>query len=124
MSYNKNTYSFSDITPLVRELMRRKENYHLASLGDVSAMSVNDNIDVYTLRILIYSGGVVVEQMRKMNDCDSDDVVVSETFNFDEVPTKWPLVRVMDYYDYEKCQQYQNYVLLGKYKKFIEEFVK
>ena len=133
MSWDKNTYSFSDITSLVRELMRRKENYHLGVLGKVSAMGVNDdylNIDDYDLRILIYKGGVVLEQMRRANDCDANDYIVSEIFNFDEVPEKWALEKFTDYTEYVNSQtgkispQYENFVGLDKYKKFIMEFIK
>lgn len=132
MSYDKNTYSFSDITPLVRELMRRKENYHLGVLGNVLAVGVNDNynnIDDYDLRILIYKGGVILEQMRRTNDCDSDDTIVSSIFNFDEVPENWFLERYMDYTGFVNGKtgkispQYEKFVDVTKFKKFIPKFM-
>lgn len=127
MSWDKNTFMFSDITPIVRELIRKKEKYHLFNLGTVNAMGVNDtynHIEDYNLRILIYSGGVILEQMRRTEDCDSDDCVVSESFNFDEVPDKWALERFVDYTEFTNSKEYENFVSLDKYKTFIVEFIK
>lgn len=123
MSYDKNTMIFSDITPLVRELIRRKENYHLATLGTVQAKGLNDYfkaVDDIDLRILIYSGGVVLEQMRRTSDCDLDDVIVSEVFNFNELPEKFALEKIVDVYPNKE----ENFVYLAKFNKFTEQFVK
>jgi hypothetical protein len=114
---------FSDITPLVRELIRRKENYHLATLGTVQAKGLNDYfkaVDDIDLRILIYSGGVVLEQMRRTSDCDLDDVIVSEVFNFNELPEKFALEKIVDVYPNKE----ENFVYLAKFNKFTEQFVK
>ena len=131
MSWDKSTYQFSDITPIVRALMRRNENFYLGVLGNVMALGINDdyrNIEDYDLRVLIYRGGVVLEQMRRTHDCDSDDVITSSCFNFDEVPEKWALERFMDFSSYADMngnrKQYDTYVLLGKHKKFIKDFLK
>jgi hypothetical protein len=127
MSWDKNTIMFSDITPITRELIRTKEKYQLFTIGKVKAMGLNDlihGIEEYDLRILIYKGGVVVEQVRQMLDCDVDDVIVSETFNFDELPEKWPLIRNMDCAEYVGAKKYEDFVSLKKYKKFVEEFIK
>lgn len=123
MSYDKNTMIFSDITPLVRELIRRKENYHLATLGTVQAKGLNDYfkaVDDIDLRILIYSGGVVLEQMRRTSDCDLDDVIVSEVFNFNELPEKFALEKIVDVHPNKEM----NFVYLLKFNKFIEPFLK
>ena len=127
MSWNKNTIVFSDITPITRELIRNKENYHLFTIGKIKARGLNDlinNTEEYCLSILIYKGGIILEQARQTIDCDGDDVIVSETFNFDELPDKWPLIRNMDYHDYDVAKKFENYVSLIKYKKFVEEFIK
>ena len=131
MSWDKSTYQFSDITPIVRALMRRNENFYLGVLGNVMALGINDdyrNIEDYDLRVLIYRGGVVLEQMRRTHDCDSDDVICSTSFNFDEVPTRWALERYMDYASYTDLnghsKQYDTYVLLRKHKKFIKDYLK
>lgn len=127
MSYEKNTFMFSEITPIVRTLIKLKENYYLGILGSVKGLGVNDNIngiDTYDLRILIYKGGIILEQMRRTEDCDSDDVIISETFNFDELPEKWPLERTMDCDDFCNAKEFENYVSLKKFRKFTEQFVK
>lgn len=126
MSWNKNTYSFSDITPIVRELIRTKEKYYLFTIDKIEAQGLNDlfhDIENYDIRLLIYKGGIVLEQMRKTCDYDNDDVIVSECFNLNELPEKWPIIRIMDYYDYDGCKEYEQYVSLIKYKHHIEEFI-
>ena len=117
----------SEITPIVRTLIKLKENYYLGILGSVKVLGVNDNIngiENYDLRILIYKGGIILEQMRRTCDCDSDDVIISETFNFDELPEKWALERTMDCEDYCTAKEFENYVSLKKFRKFTEQFVK
>lgn len=127
MSWDKNTIMFSDITPIIRTLINCDEKYFLGTLGSVKGLGNNDcwnGIDDYDLRILIYKGGVILEQMRRTCDCDGDDVIVSEVFNFDEMPDKWALERNVDYYDYFECKEFQNYISLDKFKSYINEFVK
>ena len=113
----------SDINSLVQSLINEKENYHLGVLGKIEAVGIHDDVN---LQILIYRGGVVLEQLRRLNDVNEEDndVIVSETFNYDEVPVKFPLVRVMDYYDYTDCKEFQNYVSTIHFKKFVEQFLK
>lgn len=132
MSYDKNTYNFSDIVPIVRELIRNKEKYYLFTLGTVRAKGCNDDfrgIDDYNISILIYKGGVLLEQMRRTDDCDSDDCVVSESFNFDQIPDMWYLERTVDYehfvdYNGAIVPEFTIPVELAKYKSFVKEFVK
>lgn len=118
----RHTLIFSDITPLTRELVRTKEKYQLFVLGKVSSLSEEDYLkstDDYDLRILIYKGGVVLERIRRVGDSGNNDVIVSETFNFDEVPHEWYLERNLDANGKKK---FSHPVLLAKYKKFIDEF--
>jgi len=120
---SKTTYNMSDINSLVRSLIKDKKNYHLGVLGEVEAVGIHDELN---LHILIYSGGVVLEQIRRLNDVDEErnDVIVSQCFNFDEVPEKFPLVRVMDHFDYTDCKEFQNYKSTICFKKHIEPFLK
>jgi len=116
------TLIFSDITPLTRELIRSKEKYYLSTLGKVSSLSEEDYLkstDDYDLRILIYKGGVVLERIRRVGEPGCNDVIISETFNFDEVPHEWYLERNLDA---NGKKEFSHPVLLAKYKKFIEEF--
>jgi len=119
---SKTTHNMSDISPIVRSLIKGKENYHLGVLGKVETTGVHDEIN---LRILIYRGGVVLEQLRRLNDVNEerDDMIVSETFNFDQIPDKFSLVRVMDYYDYTDCKEFQEYKSTICFKKHVEQFL-
>ena len=123
MSQDKSTYNMSDINALVRSLIKGKKNYHLGVLGKVEAIGIHDELN---LHILIYSGGVVLEQLRRSEDVNEEcyDAIVAQCFNFDEVPEKFPLIRVMDYYDYTDCKEFQNYVSTIHFKKFVEQFLK
>jgi hypothetical protein len=116
------TLIFSDITPLTRELIRSKEKYQLFTIGNIRSLSETDyfrGVDDYDLRMLIYRGGVVLERIRRVGDSGANDVIVSETFNFDEVPDEWYLERNLGV---NGKKEFSHPVLLAKYKKFIEEF--
>jgi len=121
MTPDKKTLNLSDVNALTRLLISRKEKYHLGVLGKVEAVGINDDI---SLRILIYRGGVVLEQLRRLNDDEENDVIVSTSFNLNECPDKWPLEKVGDYYNYTDCKEFQNYVSVIKFKQFIEPFLK
>ena len=118
----KKTYSLSAMNDLVKTLKKEKKNHHLGFLGKVEATGIN--VDVY-LRILVYHGGVMLEQLRRLNDVNEerDDVIISEIYNFDQVPDKHPLIRVMDYFDYTDCKEFQDYVIVIKFKKHITQFL-
>ena len=121
MTPDKKTLNMSDVNILVRKLIARKENYHLGVLGKVEVIGIHDEIDI---QILIYRGGVVLEQVRKLNDDEENDVIISKCFNFDEVPVKFPLERFMDYYDYTDCKEFQKYVSTIHFIKHIKQFIK
>jgi len=124
---DKETIVFSNITPIVRLLVSKEENFHLNVIGNVETFGFNEDcykIHDYDIRMLIYKGGVVLEQIKR-SSCDSiADVVVSHSFNFDEVPEFWHLEVYSVYDDNHLCEEKQKHVDLGKYKKFIKEFVK
>lgn len=127
MSYPKNTIMFSDVTPIVRDLIAKKENYHLGTLGYVQAEGRNDDtymIDSYALRILIYKGGILLEQLRRTSDDELDDFIVSEQFNFDEMPDIWLLETYVDVQANVIPEDEMNVVELYPFKKHVEEFVK
>jgi len=126
MSYPKNTIMFSDITPIVRDLIAKEEKYHLGVLGYVQAEGKNDDtymIDSYALRILIYKGGILLEQMRRTSD-ELDDFIVSEKFNLDEMPDIWLLEKYVDVQANVNPEDEINMVELYPFKKHVEEFVK
>lgn len=126
MSYPKNTIMFSDITPIVRDLIAKEEKYHLGVLGYVQAEGKNDDtymIYSYALRILIYKGGILLEQMRRTSD-ELDDFIVSEKFNLDEMPDIWLLEKYVDAQANVNPEDEINMVELYPFKKHVEEFVK
>ena len=113
----------SDINSLVRSLINDKQNYHLGILGKIEAVGIHDDVN---LQILVYRGGVVLEQLRRLNDVNEEDndVIVSLEYNFDQVPDCHPLNRFMDFYDYTDCKEFQDYVSVIKFKKYITQFIK
>jgi len=119
---SKTTHNMSDINSLVRSLIKEKKNYHLGVLGKVEAVGIHDELN---LRILIYHGGVVLEQLRRSEDVNEEcyDAIVAQCFNFDEVPEKFPLIRVMDYYDYTDCKEFQNYKSTICFIRHIQQFL-
>ena len=121
MTPDKNTLNMSNVNELVRSFIQSKENYHLGILGKVEPVGIHDEVP---LQILIYRGGVVLEQLRRLNDDEENDIIVSTCFNFDEVPERWPMERYMDAYDYLNCKEFQSVVSTFKFKKFIDMFVK
>ena len=120
MTPDKNTLNMSNVNELVRSFIQSKENYHLGILGKVEPVGIHDEVP---LQILIYRGGVVLEQLRRLNDDEENDIIVSTCFNFDEVPERWPMERYMDAYDYLNCKEFQSVVSTFKFKKSIDMFV-
>jgi hypothetical protein len=119
---SNHTLIFSDITPLTRVLIHEKSPYQLFTIGNICSLSDADyyrGVDDYDLRMLIYKGGVVLERIRRVNTPGDNDVIISETFNFDEVPEVWYLERN---WGVEGRKEFTNPVCLKKYKKFIEDF--
>ena len=86
MSYNKNTINFSQIDALLIVLDDLKQPYSLFILGEVGAYGMNDDDrQSYPIRKLVCfeSTGIkrtIVEQMRRSDDCDANDYIMSECF--------------------------------------------
>lgn len=94
MSYNKNTLISSEIGNTIKILDRLKVPYTLTDLGTVRGQGLNDDyegIDSYKIRKLEYGDYVIIEQMRRTNDCDTDDYIVSEEFLKNKAPKEWDL---------------------------------
>lgn len=131
MSWDKQTHNFSDLTAVKNTLQKTNQNYILYNLGKVKDLG-NSYTEIFNddimLRMLIYKGGVILERMNRTRDCDSDDCVISECFNFDQVPDKWSLERYSDYEDYidlegNRSEEFENFVNLKEHKEFITKFI-
>lgn len=94
MSWNKNTIVASEIDSVIRTLDDCKASYDLTTLGEVTAMGLNDDyngINRYPVRRLEYQNTVILEQMQRTHDCDMDDCLVSCRFKKGEEPKDWKL---------------------------------
>lgn len=94
MSWDKNTYYVSEIPTIIGVLEQMSEPYILTKLGQVKGMGMNDDFDdkdYYDLYQLEYKDNIVLEQMQRTCDCDSDDILTSIHFNKGEQPDTWPL---------------------------------
>lgn len=102
MSWDKNTIITSDIDFIIRLLDRFKVRYKIKIIGEVAGLGLNDYFagrDVYQIRKLTYCDIVVLEQMHRTHDCDSDDVLTSKEFKKKDVPKKWPLETYIEGFD-------------------------
>jgi len=99
MSWNKNTLNFSQIDTIIEVLITLKEKYTLISIGRVKAFGLNDSIlGLYShcLRKLTYKNQIIIEQMQRTSDCDSDDLIVSLQFTKEKLPKRIPLEIYLD----------------------------
>ena len=97
MSWKKNTLVASSIDNTISVLKELGISYTLTKLGEVSAMGLNDqyeNRDIYEIRKLEYSKYVIIEQMVRHPDCDSDDVIYSKKYMKGKEPTITELEKV------------------------------
>lgn len=89
MSWNKNTINLSKLDIIASTLDSAGIKYEIKELGQVKAMGLNDgymDIEKYSLRSLSYKGisgsqKIIIEQMQRTEDCDSNDFLVSFEFN-------------------------------------------
>lgn len=96
MSWNKNTVVMSDIDSTIKVLEKLGEKYTLTEIGKAKGMGLNDDIEsddikFYPIRKLTYRDVIILEQMRRHPDCDSDDCIVSHEFKLSEVPQNWEI---------------------------------
>jgi len=108
MSYEKNTYNFSQIDSIIYTLESLKHSYTLIEIGKVKGFGCNDLdiyfgdytggiIKYYTLRKLQFKDKIFLEQMHRTYDCDSDDTIMSHEFTLENQPEEWYLEVYDDY---------------------------
>jgi len=117
MSWDKNTHNFSFMDKTIEFLKRFEEPYTIKVLGKVRGMGLNDIYEAgftddgypkykwYEIRKLEYRDRVMLEQMHRTHDCDSDDTLISAEFPKIEAPMNWPLEIYLDDEDYENIQE-------------------
>ena len=59
-------------------------------------LTLNDDREDYPIRKLEYGNFVLLEQMTKTTDCDTDDFITCTHFHKDSVPEKWEIKVVID----------------------------
>jgi len=93
MSWNKNTVSYSEINATITVLKELGQEYKLTILGTVPGHGSNDEYkSKYDIRKLEYKDTVIIEQMKRHFDCDSDDIIISFRFTGDDkIPEDWKL---------------------------------
>lgn len=102
MSWNKNTTSTSKIDAVTWVLDFLGIPYELDILGHVIGLGLNDDYEnnkTYPIRRLEIKNKVILEQMVRNNDCDTDDVIVSYIFDKEDEPEDWDLEIGLDVYE-------------------------
>ena len=109
MSWDKNTIVCSQINAIISTLDICKKPYTLSVLGNVQGHGLNDDLIIednsgelypgskyYDIRKLEFEGIVILEQMQRSHDCDTDDMIISVKFDKGSEPKTWPLEIYMD----------------------------
>jgi len=98
MSWDKNTIRASEIDTTMKVLTELKVEHSIETIGEVTGYGLNDNYaktDKHLIRKLTYKNFVVLEQMRREKDCDSNDVIISKKFNKNKVPKNWKIEKTI-----------------------------
>lgn len=94
MGWDKNTWSLSQIDAIIKTLKHLKTPYKLTVLGKVNATGINDYWEdrkEYKIRKLEYKNIIILEQMHRTSDCDTDDIIESHEFRKEYIPKQWKL---------------------------------
>lgn len=92
MSWNKNTINLSTLAAVKEVLDDLNQFYIFTVEGEVKGLGLNDSGDKkYQICRLEYGDYVVLEQMLRSDDCDSNNMLVSYKFKKDKVPKRWKI---------------------------------
>ena len=95
MSWNKNTINNSQLYTFAYTFGKVRRPINIEIIGYAEGYGLNDiyedNIGLYPIRKLSFDDIVVLEQMQRTVDCDTDDTIVSIMFDADKVPSDWPI---------------------------------
>ena len=98
MSWDKNTRRTSEIDTIIKVLKELDVKYSIEIIGEVRGYGLNDDYSEtykHQIRKLTYNNFVVLEQMIRNEDCDFDDVIISQKFDKKKVPKKWEIEKTM-----------------------------
>lgn len=94
MSWDKNTMNCSEIDKTIELLKELKIKYKVKVLGTVTGYGNNDayaKSDKHKIRRLEYNDKVILEQIRRNDDCDENDFIISKKFNKNKTPKNWKI---------------------------------
>ena len=94
MSWNKNTMNISELPATIKVLEEMNIPYTKTVIGTVVGLGLNDDYSEsreYVLHKLEYKDVVILEQMVRTTDCDTDDWVQSARFKKGEEPKDWKI---------------------------------
>ena len=99
MSWNKNTVDCSHIDSIVTTLQQLGVPYSLSVMKELVGWGLNDDIPstaapfsverLFPIRRLEYKRFVLLERMERTTDCDTDDLLCSYPFDFEDEPADW-----------------------------------
>jgi len=89
--YNKNTVKLSRVDDIIKVLNKTRQDYSLTILGKIISKGLNDNGKEHEMRRLEYGSVIVMEQIIKTKDKDSNDMIVSVEFDRGVEPKEWKL---------------------------------
>ena len=94
MSWDKNTVNMSGLDAIKETLDNLGTEYTLTAEAEVRGNGMNDSSGdpPYKLRRLQYGDWVVLERIVKDADCDTDDIIYSQTFLLKKEPKDWQYV--------------------------------
>ena len=96
MSWDKNTYNLSEVNGIIRTLKGLNVSYKLTVLGKIRGRGLNDDDNqYYSIRKLEYKNIIILEQMIRTTDCDTDDTIISYRFNKKEELKKWKIEKII-----------------------------
>ena len=97
MSWDKNTINMSNLDAVKEILDDLKVKYTLEVKKKVRGYGLNDATfgeedKVYELHRLAYRGFVILEQIKRTQDCDANDTIISRKFTRETEPKDWQYV--------------------------------
>lgn len=101
MSWDKNTVSFSEVDSVINTLSSLEIPYAVEIKDSVLGVGINDGViygddTYYSLRRLVYKDIVILEQIEKDVDCDTDDIIISHRFPKEKEPEDWEYIVCTD----------------------------
>jgi len=99
MSWDKNTVNCSSLDAIKDILGKHGIPYKISTLTTVEGRGLNDDfchLPPWELRRLEHGGYVTLEWIEQDADCDTDDIIQSETFFPEEEPKDWQPIRQTD----------------------------